>query len=169
MLIKVQDILTVFYAPIWDMVRLCEASAVERDLDPSKARKDLKAIGDREHTWHWCCTEPNQLMKLWSDLYQLRLKVPYGDRQQFAPPQLFENCRETHRTLGTLALLIEPPLAKQYMDYILFIDANTYYEGQILSKDKSTSDHIRQLYSDKSTSDHIRQLYSDTDEYLSVE
>jgi hypothetical protein len=73
-------------------------------------------------------------MKLWSDLYQLRLKVPYGDRQQFAPPQLFENCMDTYNRLGTLALLIEPPLAKNYMDYILFIDANTHYKGQILSR-----------------------------------
>jgi hypothetical protein len=53
MLIKVQDILTVFYAPIWDMARLCEASAVERDLDPAKANFDPNGIGNREHTWHW--------------------------------------------------------------------------------------------------------------------
>ena len=41
-------------------------------------------------------TGASQLIKLWSDLYQLRSKVPYGDRQQFAPPQLFENCMDTY-------------------------------------------------------------------------
>lgn len=153
--ITVQDLLNVYYAPFWDLARLCEASAEERDLDPAKARKDPEAIGGREHTWHWCCTEPVQLMKLWSDLYQLRMKVPYGDRQQFAPPQLFDDCLSVYDRLGTLTLLIEPRLAKMYMDYILFIDTNTYYKGQILSKDRLTSGHIRQLYSDKRYSESV--------------
>jgi hypothetical protein len=154
--ITVQDLLNVYYAPFWDLARLCGASAVERDLDPAKARKDPEAIGGREHTWHWCCTEPVQLMKLWSDLYQLRLKVPYGDRKQFAPPQLFDDCRSVYDMLETLTLLIEPGLAKLYMDYILFIDTNnTYYKGEILSKDKSTSESIKKLYMDGSYSQSV--------------
>jgi len=154
--ITVQDLLNVYYAPFWDLARLCEASAVERDLDPAKARTDPEAIGGREHTWHWCCTEPVQLMKLWSDLYQLRLKAPYGDRQQFAPPQLFDDCLSVYDMLGTLTLLIEPRLAKRYMYYILFIDTNTYYNGEILSKDKFTSGSIRKLYMDGSYSQSVQ-------------
>ena len=126
--ITVQDLLNVYYAPFWDLARLCEASAVERDLDPAKARTDPESIGGREHTWHWCCTEPVQLMKLWSDLYQLRLKAPYGDRQQFAPPQLFDDCLSVYDMLGTLTLLIEPRLAKLYMYYILFIEPHVAVE-----------------------------------------
>jgi len=89
------------------MARLLEASAVERDLDPAKAKNDPHAIGGREHTWHFCCTEPMQLMKLWADLYQLRLDVPHGDRQQAAPPKLIENCKAVYDMLENLALLIE--------------------------------------------------------------
>ncbi len=166
--ITVQDLLNVYYAPIWDLARLCEASAVKRDLDPAEARMDPEAIGDREHTWHWCCTEPVQLMKLWSDLYQLRLKVPYGDRQQFAPPQLFDDCRSVYDMLETLTLLIEPRLAKLYMDSILFIDTNTYYKGQILSKDPLVSGHIRLLYSDGLYSQSVKAYMKERiDEALS--
>lgn len=155
MSMTVQDMLNVYYAPTWDLARLCEASAVDHELDPAKAREDPNAIGEksdvwgmREHTWHWCCTEPMQLMKVWSDLYQLRLAVPYGERQQLAPPKLFQDCLAVYERLDTSAQLIHPHLAKQYMDYILFIDDNTYYRGQILSRNPIMSAHIKLLCAD---------------------
>lgn len=116
MYITVDNLLKVFYEPFWDMARLLQASATERDLDPARAKHD--AFGNKEHTWHWCCTEPVLLMKVWSDLYQLRFHVPYADRQRFAPPQLFENCMDVYSRLGTLALLIDSTLAKRYVDEI---------------------------------------------------
>ena len=145
--VTVKDMLRVFYAPIWDLARLCQASAVERDLDPDRALFDPNSIDpvDLEHTWSWCCTEPVILMKLWSELYNLRLAVSYERRQQLAPQELLDSCKYVYSILGTLAQLINSRLAKEYMDYILFIDANTYYRGQILSKDESTADAIRAL------------------------
>jgi hypothetical protein len=147
MSITIQDMLKVYYAPIWDLARLCQASAVERDLDPTRALYDPNSIDpvDLEHTWSWCCTEPVLLMKLWSDLYELRLAVSYKRRQQLAPQELLDSCKYVYSRLGTLAQLINPRLAKEYMDYLLFIAANTYYRGQILSKDESTADAIRAL------------------------
>ena len=145
--VTVKDMLRVFYAPIWDLARLCQASAVEHDLDPDRALFDPNSIApvDLEHTWSWCCTEPVLLMKLWSQLYELRLAVSYERRQNLAPQELLESCKYVYSTLGTLAQLINSRLAKEYMDYILFIDANTYYRGQILSKYESTSNIIRSL------------------------
>jgi hypothetical protein len=145
--VTVKDMLRVFYAPIWDLARLCQASAVERDLDPTRALFDPNSIApvDLEHTWSWCCTEPVILMKLWSELYNLRLAVSYERRQQLAPQELLDSCKYVYSILGTLAQLINSRMAKEYMDYLLFIDANTYYRGQILSKYESTSDTIRSL------------------------
>ena len=127
--VTVKDLLRVFYAPIWDLARLCQASAVERDLDPTRALYDPNSIDpvDLEHTWSWCCTEPVILMKLWSELYNLRLAVSYERRQQLAPQELLDSCKYVYSILGTLAQLINSRMVKQYMDYLLFIDANTYY------------------------------------------
>jgi len=69
---------------------------------------------------------------------------------------LFDDCLSVYDMLGTLTLLIEPRLAKLYMYYILFIDTNnTYYKGEILSKDKSTSESIKKLYMDGSYSQSV--------------
>jgi hypothetical protein len=143
----VSDLLRVFYAPIWELMRLSQASAVERDLDPAQASFDPRSVGNREHTWHWCCNEPVVLMKLRTDLYELRLEVPYERRQQLAPQELLDSCKYVYSILGTLAHLINSRLAKEYMDYILFLDThNTYYRGKILSTDQLTANFIRNLY-----------------------
>lgn len=145
MAITVKKLLQAFYDPVWDMARLLEASAVERDLDPAKAKNDPHAIGGREHTWHFCCTEPMQLMKVWADLYQLRLDVAYGDRQQAAPPKLIENCKAVYDMLENLALLIEPHWAKRYMDYMFLISTHSDATGQTYLVKQTPSKSVKTL------------------------
>ncbi len=61
-------------------------------------------------------------MKVWADLYNLRLQVPYEDRIQKATQGILQDCMYLTDILPTLVQLIEVELAGKYMTYLLFID-----------------------------------------------
>ena len=125
---SVEKVVYVFYSVIWDLARLLEASALLWSLEKKQVYNKLRKQKDKKieeiysESLHWTCTEPVLVMKVWADLYNLLLQVPYEDRIQKATQGILQDCMYLTDILPTLVQLIEVELAGKYMTYLLFFD-----------------------------------------------
>jgi hypothetical protein len=125
---SVKKLLYVFYFVIFELGRLLQTSALLWALEKKQVYNKLRKKKDKKfeeiysESLHWTCTEPVLVMKVWADLYNLRLQVPYEDRIQKATQGILQDCMYLTDILPTLVQLIEVELAGKYMTYLLFID-----------------------------------------------
>jgi hypothetical protein len=124
---SVEKVLYVFYFVIWDLGRLLQASALLWALENKREYnfKDKKFETIYSDSLHLTCTEPVMVMKVWADLYNLQLKVPFKDRKQKATNGILEDCMYLKHIIPTLVKLIRVELAGEYMTYLLFIDGQS--------------------------------------------
>ena len=125
---SVKKLLYVFYFVIFELGRLLQTSALMWALEKKQVYNKLRKKKDKKfeeiysESLHWTCTEPVLVMKVWADLYNLRLQVPYEDRIQKATQGILQDCMYLTDILPTLVQLIEVELAGKYMTYLLFFD-----------------------------------------------
>ena len=125
---SVKKLLYVFYFVVFELGRLLQTSALLWALEKKQVYNKLRKKKDKKfeeiysESLHWTCTEPVLVMKVWADLYNLRLQVPYEDRIQKATQGILQDCMYLTDILPTLVQLIEVELAGKYMTYLLFFD-----------------------------------------------
>jgi hypothetical protein len=124
---SVEKLLYVFYSVIWDLGRLLNASALLWPLEKKKEYnyQDRKFEEIYSDSLHLTYTEPVMVIKVWSYLYNLQLKVSFEARKQKATQGILEDCMYLIEILGTLVKLIREELAGEYMTYLLFIDGQS--------------------------------------------